>query len=140
VVLKVIGAEGIALAIDQALAEPEVSRLMEGSARSNPPAQMLVNYSGSWRITDSVSEGAGAGQVFSFDVVLLQSGDRVFGGNAELSLEGTVNGDTLMVRFNQPHLGYSGQFTWVMTNSSRGVGSFRSSAPNSGQSTIVRLP
>ena len=98
-----------------------------------------ADFGGRWRIVDTVTAGEGAGQTFTFDVVLAQSGATLSGGNAQISLSGTVSGDTATVQFTQPSLGYSGTFVWTLTGRDAASGSFSSSVPNSGTSQLVRL-
>ena len=106
------------------------------------PAQApaTADFTGAWRITDVVTNGAGAGQSFSFDVQLSQSGNAISGGNSGIVINGSVQGRTATAQFSQPSLGHSGSFTWTLSNDGRsGSGSFSSTVPNSGQSTLIRL-
>lgn len=99
----------------------------------------VADFSGAWRIIDTVTEGAGAGSTFSFDVRLTQLGSALSGGNLELSITGRVSGNTAAMTFAQPALGYTGSFTWVMGPGRRAQGTFQSSAPNAGTSVLAPL-
>jgi hypothetical protein len=102
-----------------------------------PVAQASLN--GRFRLTDTVTEGSGAGQSVSFDIELRQVGDVVSGGNSEISLSGQVQGDRAVMQFVQPALGYRGSFDWTIS-SGGGTGSFSTSVPNRGVSMITPLP
>jgi S1-C subfamily serine protease len=105
---------------------------------SNQIAQ-VSNYAGVWRISDTVTSGAGLGQTFTFDVIMYQSGDRLLGLNEDLILDGAVHGNRIQMTFVQLDLGYEGEFDWTMSSTSRGAGTFWSSVPNSGTSVMQRL-
>jgi hypothetical protein len=108
-------------------------------AAETPAASEHSNLSDRWRIVDTVSEGAGSGQTFVFDVVLLQSGSSVSGGNFELSLAGTLDASGLTAQFTQPS-GITGNFSWSLGSGGNGSGTFQSSVPNGGTSQLIRLP
>jgi hypothetical protein len=108
-------------------------------AAETPVALEASNLSGRWRIVDTVAEGAGVGQTFSFDVVLTQSGFSFSGGNLELSLAGNVGGSSVTAQFTQPS-GITGSFSWSLGPGGNGSGTFQSSVPNSGTSQLIRLP
>jgi hypothetical protein len=108
---------------------------------TNPPAPSpasAANFSGDWTVVDSVSQGQGVGQTFTFDVTLVQSGSRLSGGNSGLVIDGTVSGRTATASFVQPALGHTGTFSWSMRADGNAEGSFSSSVPNSGSSRLVR--
>jgi len=96
------------------------------------------SLTGRYRIADTITEGAGAGMVASFDVDLQQAGNAVTGGNSEIRLTGQIEGNTVRAQFVQPALGYSGTFVWNLQGSS-GSGTFTSSVPNAGVSQLTRL-
>ena len=103
------------------------------------PQQASANFSGRWRIVDTVEQGAGSGQTFEFDVGLTQSGSQLTGGNSGIVMSGTVNGRTAQVQYVQPALGYTGTFTWTMGPDGNAFGAFTNSLPNSGRSSLIRL-
>jgi hypothetical protein len=103
-----------------------------------PPAA-LANYSGVWQISDTVTQGAGVGQTHVFVVSLTQQGDQLSGGNSEIVISGYVSGQTAVAGYVQPPLGYTGTFTWTMSNDGNAYGSFTNSLPNAGTSTLMRL-
>ena len=103
------------------------------------PASGPADFSGRWRIVDTVTEGSNAGQSFSFEVTLVQDGKQVSGGNSGIQMAGVVSGDTALLEYSQPALGYTGTFIWTMVSEDRATGSFTSSHPNAGTSTLLRL-
>jgi hypothetical protein len=103
------------------------------------PAAGPADFSGRWRITDTVTEGSNVGDTFTFDVTLTQNGNQLSGGNNGIQMSGTVSGDTALVQYAQPALGYTGTFIWTMVAPGEATGSFTSSYPNSGTSTLHRL-
>ncbi len=103
------------------------------------PVAALANLSGQWRVMDTVEEGVGAGQTFTFDVSLNQSGNRVSGGNSGIQIEGIVTGQTALLTYAQPALGYSGTFTWFLGTDGTIAGRFTGSVPNSGRSELIPL-
>jgi hypothetical protein len=98
-----------------------------------------ASLTGNWRILDTVTEGAGSGQSFTFDVALVQSGSSLQGGNFELSIVGTVDGGSVIAQFAQPS-GITGTFSWTVIDDGSASGTFESSVPNSGTSQLIRLP
>jgi hypothetical protein len=102
-----------------------------------PPA--TANFSGVWRIVDTVTEGSNIGQTYTFDVRLSQTGAIVTGGNSGIAISGRVEGATASLAYGQPALGYSGTFTWTMNSSGVAQGSFTNSYPNAGTSSLVRI-
>jgi hypothetical protein len=110
------------------------------AAAAQPVPATSVDFSGYWRIIDTVTEGQGAGETYSFDVLLPQSGDRLGGGNAGIVMVGRVNGATAQVSYEQRNLGYSGTFTWTMGADGNASGRLTNSSPNSGASYLIRLP
>jgi hypothetical protein len=73
-------------------------------------------------------------------VQLRQDGNAITGGNSGIVINGSVFGRTATVQFSQPALGHSGSFTWTMSGDGASAsGSFTSSVPNAGQSTLIRL-
>jgi hypothetical protein len=105
-----------------------------------PPASNPADFAGRWRITDTITEGEGAGQTYSFDVSLEQDGNALSGGNDGIQITGTVTGDTATVGYVQPAHGLQGTFVWTMTGDGVATGAFTSSYPNSGTSVLERLP
>lgn len=112
---------------------------VEATAPPDPSAAAPPGLSGRWRIVDTVTDGAGAGQIFTFDVVLTQSGSSFSGGNFELSLSGVIAGDSITAQFAHPS-GITGSFAWTLGADGTASGAFESSAPNSGTSQLIRLP
>lgn len=100
----------------------------------------LADFSGRWRIFDIVTEGSNLGEVYTFDVSLTQDGNRLSGGSSGISMSGTVDGDTATLQYEQAALGYSGTFVWTMIGPGQAAGTFTNSFPNSGTSTLQRLP
>jgi hypothetical protein len=99
----------------------------------------LADFTGRWRITDTVTGGANAGESFTFDVSLVQQGATLTGGNDEIVLSGYVTGETAVIEYVQPALGYAGTFVWTKLGPNQAQGTFTNSYPNSGTSTITRL-
>jgi hypothetical protein len=103
------------------------------------PAAVSGDFNGRWRIVDTITSGSGAGQSFTFDVSLQQTGNRISGGNAGIEIDGTVSGQVATVTYTQPALGLTGGFTWTLVSATQAEGTFTSSVPNSGTSTMQRL-
>ena len=97
-----------------------------------------IDFSGRWRVTDTVTDGTNTGNHYSFDVFLAQDGNRLSGGNGNIKLTGTITGDTATIAYVQPALGYEGTFVWKLVDADRAEGLFTSSAPNSGASVLKR--
>ena len=97
-----------------------------------------MNYAGNWRVVDTVTDGAGAGQTFTFDITLNQTGNVISGGNGGIIMSGTVSGQTATVSFSQPALDITGTFVWTMGAGGNASGSYTSSVPNSGTSQLIR--
>jgi hypothetical protein len=104
-----------------------------------PPAATgaTADFSGNWSVIDTVTAGTGAGQTFSFDVTLTQTGNSLSGGNSGIQISGAVSGSTATVTYAQPALRLTGTFTWTMSNGGAS-GTFTSSVPNSGSSQLIR--
>jgi hypothetical protein len=83
-----------------------------------------------------LTEGAGTGQTFTFDVVLTQSGSSLSGGSPELSLSGAIDGQSITAQFTQPS-GITGVFVWTFAADGTANGTFQSSVPNAGTSQLV---
>ena len=115
-----------------------------GSPTPMPPQQPRsapsADFSGRWRIVDTISEGAGTGQTFTFDVTLQQNGNSLSGGNSGIVITGTVQDQTAVLTYSQAALGHMGTFNWTLTGPNTARGTFTSSVPNSGTSTLQRLP
>src|SRR5688572_30303197 len=47
-----------------------------------PAPSATADFSGRWRIVDTITAGQGTGQTYSFDVALSQSGNQLSGGNS----------------------------------------------------------
>ncbi|HEX5140344.1 MAG TPA: hypothetical protein VFX19_05350 [Dehalococcoidia bacterium] len=108
---------------------------------ATPASQtQTVDFSGRWRMFYTVLSGAGAGQSFSFDIVLRQNGTQISGGNAGMQIGGYVTGNVATLNYIQPSTGYSGTFVWTQAAPGVAQGTFTSSYPNSGTSTLQRLP
>ena len=105
-----------------------------------PPVALMANLSGRWQIADTVTEGAGLGQTYAFVISLSQLGDRISGGNGEIVINGLVEDQTVRASYLQPAFGYTGTFTWTLVAGNLAQGTFTSSVPNSGTSTLTRLP
>ena len=97
-----------------------------------------ANFGGNWTIVDTVTEGAGVGSAYSFDVALVQSGSALQGGNFQLFVVGRVDGNTATLQFNQPGPGFTGLFVWTMDGTGNASGSFTTSVPNGGTSQLIR--
>jgi hypothetical protein len=104
------------------------------------PAAVSGDFSGRWRIVDTITSGSGAGQTFTFDVSLQQTGNTISGGNAGIQINGSVSGQTATVTYTQPALGHTGTFSWTLVSAARAEGTFTSSVPNAGISILQRLP
>jgi hypothetical protein len=103
-----------------------------------PAAAATANFAANWRIIDTVTEGSGAGQTFTFDVTLTQTGNEIGGGNGGIVMTGSVSGTTASVSYTQPALGLTGTFIWTMGANGNATGTFTSSVPNSGTSQLIR--
>lgn len=112
---------------------------VETTAAPDPTVAASHDLSGRWRIVDTVTDGTGAGQTFTFDVTLTQSGFSLSGGSFELSLTGVIDGQSIRAEFTQPS-GVTGLFSWTLGADGNASGTFRSSVPNSGTSQLIRLP
>ena len=86
-----------------------------------------------------MTQGPGTGQSFTFDISLQQTGNTISGGNSGLQITGSVDGQTASVTYTQPAIGHTGSFTWTMVTATRAEGTFSSSLPNAGTSTLQRL-
>ena len=64
------------------------------------------NYASVWRISDTVTTGAGQGQVYVFDILMYQSGTQLLGLSDQLILDGMVNGNRIDMEFVQLDTGY----------------------------------
>jgi hypothetical protein len=108
---------------------------------STTPASQTAtaDFSGRWRMFYTVMSGAGTGQSFSFDIVLRQNGTQITGGNAGMLVSGYVTGNVATLNYIQPSTGYSGTFVWTQSAPGVAQGTFTSSYPNSGSSTLQRL-
>ncbi|MGE0228626.1 MAG: hypothetical protein AB7I38_08535 [Dehalococcoidia bacterium] len=106
------------------------------------PAQpALASFAGTWRIADTVLQGRGAGQTFTFQVAIAQAGNSISGGApGALTLSGTVAGNIATVAFTQPGLGITGIFIWTLGADGNATGTFTSNVPNSGTSQLIRIP
>ena len=103
-----------------------------------PPAAAAANFSGAGQVLDTVTSGSGAGQTYTFDVTLVQSGNQLTGGNSGIQISGSVNGQTATATYTQPALGITGTFEWTFLSSGNAAGTFTSSVPNAGTSQLVR--
>jgi hypothetical protein len=86
-----------------------------------------------------VTQGDNVGQAYTFEVNLTQQGNQISGGNGGIQISGSVQGDTAVLNYVQPALGYTGTFVWTMTSSDSAAGTFTNSYPNSGTSSLQRL-
>ena len=115
------------------------SRQSPTPAAAEPtPAPTPADFTGLWRILDTVTQGVGAGESFAFDVVLQQNGVLVTGGTEGIQISGRVDGQTATLTYRQPDLGYTATFTLTLVDGMWGGGTFRSSV-NAGTSTLHRL-
>ncbi len=105
---------------------------------ATPASSTQADFSGSWVVIDTVTSGTGAGQTFSFEVTLTQSGSQLSGGNSGILIQGQVEGRTAWATYTQPALGLTGTFSWTMSSAGAAAGSFTSSVPNAGTSQLVR--
>jgi hypothetical protein len=97
-----------------------------------------VDLTGVWTVLYTITAGEGAGQSYSFDVSLQQRGNAISGGNDGIRVDGRAEGQTAMLTYRQPELGYTATFTWTLVNGSWGGGAFKS-AVNSGTSLLLRV-
>lgn len=105
-----------------------------------PVTPAPASFAGSWRIVDSVLQGRGAGQTFTFQVSIGQSGSSISGGApGALTLAGTVAGNIATVEFTQPGLAINGIFIWTLGADGNATGTFTSNVPNSGTSQLIRI-
>jgi hypothetical protein len=108
-------------------------------AASQPtPAAAHADFTGLWRILDTITAGTGRGESFAFDVVLQQNGALVTGGTEDIQITGRVDGQTATLTYRQPDLGYTATFTLTLVDGMWGGGTF-TSAVNAGTSTLHRL-
>ena len=121
----------------QATERPSRRSPTPAAAEPTPPAAQ-ADFSGLWRILDTVTQGVGAGESFAFDVVLQQNGGLVTGGNGGVQISGRVDGQTATLTYRQPELGYTATFTLTLVDGMWGGGTFTSSV-NAGTSTLHRL-
>lgn len=119
-----------------ASAEP----LRPAPTQAAPVSSAPASFAGAWRIVDSVLQGRGAGQTFSFQVSITQAGDTIQGGTSGvIALAGAVAGNIATVEFSQPALGITGIFIWTLGADGNASGTFTSNVPNSGTSQLIRL-
>ena len=105
-----------------------------------PITSTPANFAGVWRIADTVLQGRGAGQTFTFEVSITQTGNAIQGGAAGvIALAGTAAGNIATVEFSQPALGITGIFIWTLGADGNATGTFTSNVPNSGTSQLIRL-
>jgi hypothetical protein len=102
------------------------------------PAAAQADFTGLWRILDTITRGTGAGESFAFDVVLQQHGVLITGGTEGIQITGRVDGQTATLTYRQPALGYTATFTLTLVDGMWGGGTF-TSAVNAGTSTLHRL-
>jgi hypothetical protein len=108
-------------------------------AASQPtPAAAQADFTGLWRILDTITAGTGRGESFAFDVVLEQNGVLVTGGTEGIEITGRVDGQTATLTYRQPDLGYTATFTLTLVDGMWGGGTFTSSV-NAGTTTLHRL-
>ena len=102
------------------------------------PATAQADFTGLWRVLDTITRGTGAGESFAFDVVLQQNGVLITGGTEGIQITGRVDGQTATLTYRQPDLGYTATFTLTLVDGMWGGGTFTSSV-NAGTSTLHRL-
>ena len=117
---------------------PAPTKAPEITATASPVASERADFTGTWTVLYTITDGAGAGQSYSFDVSLEQDGRRVSGGNDGVRVDGTAEGRTVTLTYRQPALGYTATFTWTLVNGSWGGGAF-TSAVNAGTSLLQRV-
>jgi hypothetical protein len=110
----------------------------EATATASPGASERADFTGVWTVLYTITDGAGVGQSYSFDVSLEQNGRRISGGNDGIRVDGTAEGRTVTLTYRQPALGYTATFTWTLINGSWGGGAF-TSAVNAGTSLLQRV-
>ena len=108
------------------------------AAEPTAAAAAQADFTGLWRILDTVTQGVGAGESFAFDVVLQQHGVLITGGTEGIQITGRVDGQTATLTYRQAELGYTATFTLTLVDGMWGGGTFRSSV-NAGTSTLHRL-
>ena len=108
------------------------------AATEPTPAAAQADFTGLWRVLDTITRGTGAGESFAFDVVLQQNGALITGGTEGIQITGRVDGQTATLTYRQPDLGYTATFTLTLVDGMWGGGTF-TSAVNAGTSTLHRL-
>lgn len=109
------------------------------AAASQPtPAASQADFTGLWRVLDTITQGLGSGESFAFDVVLQQNGVLISGGAEGIQITGRVDGQTATLTYRQPDLGYTATFRLTLVDGTWGGGTFTSSV-NAGTSTLHRL-
>lgn len=114
---------------------PPLAKLGPENPVSPPP---LPDFNGPWRVINTVANGREAGEVEVHDIRLSQNGSRVNGGNAELLIHGTIDGETANLQYGHRTLGYTGVFSWRILPNGSAYGSFKESPPRQGTSQVLR--
>lgn len=97
------------------------------------------NLAGTWQIADTVSYGPGAGQTFTFTIVLQQQGATLSGQGDGLRLTGLIEGRAIHASYTQDS-GATGSFDWTLDAGDGSFsGSFTNSIGNGGASAGRRL-
>lgn len=107
-----------------------------GPDGGGPPGQQR-SFSGDWRITNVITSGFGAGQTITFDVRIVQDGNMLSGGNDSIQFFGTIEGNVASLNFIQNSPSLTGTFQWTFTDAGAS-GTFSTSAPSNGTSTLVQ--
>jgi hypothetical protein len=95
-----------------------------------------VSMTGRWRVQDTVDFGVGAGQTFTFDIILEQDGQRVRGrGNDGFRFDGQIDGNILTLAFTSP--GGTGIFIWGLSPDGSFVGDWRDYTAQSGGPSVM---
>jgi membrane peptidoglycan carboxypeptidase len=107
-----------------------------GPDGGGPPGQRR-SFTGEWRITNVITSGFGAGDTITFDVRIVHDGNMLSGGNDAIQFFGTIDGDVAYLNFVQTSPSLTGTFQWTFTDDGA-RGTFTTSAPSSGTSTLIQ--
>ncbi|MEO6397299.1 MAG: hypothetical protein ABIP13_02410 [Tepidiformaceae bacterium] len=96
--------------------------------------QSATPLTGRWLLTDTVTAGPGAGEIYRFSVSVLEAGGQVTGGGDGLTISGRRFGTQVSVSFVRP--GGSGEFNWSVGPDGRLIGTFSDAGAGNGGSSI----
>lgn len=122
-----------------ATARPQPTPVPPTATRAGPtpttPARQ-GDLSGRWQIVDTVTNGPGANETYTFTVQLQQAGSAISGSGGGLTLAGERQGDRVVVAFERS--GGTGYFIWTAQGNNLLTGTFRDNGAGNGGTSIAR--